>query len=83
MQGCINYDGRRTAGDRVTMFSCGGRADGEGGVTGGQLFPFAGGESFVMAPVSEANKTCLIPGAGRLDSGACPEGNGGLFTISP
>ena len=27
-QGCISFDGRRTAGDTVTLFSCGGRADG-------------------------------------------------------
>lgn len=28
MNGCISLDGRRAAGDTVTMFSCGGRADG-------------------------------------------------------
>ena len=27
-QGCLNFDPRRTAGDTVIMFSCGGRADG-------------------------------------------------------
>jgi hypothetical protein len=28
MQGCLNFDSRRAAGDTVIMFSCGGRADG-------------------------------------------------------
>jgi hypothetical protein len=27
-KGCISFDGRRQAGDTVTVFSCGGRADG-------------------------------------------------------
>ncbi|EHK97255.1 hypothetical protein M7I_6985 [Glarea lozoyensis 74030] len=32
-QGCLNFDPRRAAGDTVVLFSCGGRADGEGLVT--------------------------------------------------
>lgn len=28
MNGCVNFDPRRAAGDTVIMFSCGGRADG-------------------------------------------------------
>jgi hypothetical protein len=28
VQGCISFDGRRQAGDTVTLFSCGGRGDG-------------------------------------------------------
>ncbi|KAK4237280.1 putative iron-sulfur protein [Achaetomium macrosporum] len=67
-QGCISFDGRRQAGDTVTLFSCGGRAAGEGETTGSQLFPFIGQTSFAFAPVSENNNTCILPGNGRLDS---------------
>ncbi|KAL2020845.1 hypothetical protein VTK56DRAFT_7938 [Thermocarpiscus australiensis] len=80
-QGCISFDGRRQAGDTVTLFSCGGRADGEGETDGNQLFPFIGETSFAMAPRNENNKTCILPGNGRLDSGPCPIDGSQLFSI--
>ncbi|KAB5557854.1 hypothetical protein GE09DRAFT_90297 [Coniochaeta sp. 2T2.1] len=86
MQGCISFDGRRPAGDTVTMFSCGGRADGGGETTAGQLMPFIGASSFAFAPESENNRTCILPGddGGRLISGPCPTELGPqLFTIFP
>jgi hypothetical protein len=79
-QGCLSFDPRREASDQVTLFSCGGRADGSGLTNQGQLYPFAGGESFALTPVSESNKTCLIPGNGRLVAGPCQE-SGNLFTL--
>lgn len=79
-QGCISFDPRRQAGDQVTLFSCGGRADGSGLTNQGQLFSFTGGESFPLTPVSEDGQTCLIPGNGRLDAGPCQQ-QGSLFTL--
>jgi hypothetical protein len=36
-QACLNFDPRRRAGNTVIMFSCGGRADGNGQVTDSQV----------------------------------------------
>lgn len=84
-QGCISFDGRRQAGDTVTIFSCGGRADGEGETNSGQLMPFLGELSFAFAPESEGNKTCILPdeSLGRLSSGPCPTDGAQLFSIFP
>ncbi|KAI2602565.1 hypothetical protein GGR54DRAFT_644908 [Hypoxylon sp. NC1633] len=79
--GCISFDGRRPTGDTVTLFSCGGRADGGGETNNGQLVPFTGGTSFAFAPESERNATCIVAGAGRLDSTPCTNDGSQLFTI--
>ncbi|KAI0156725.1 hypothetical protein GGR52DRAFT_198745 [Hypoxylon sp. FL1284] len=79
--GCISFDGRRPAGDTVTLFSCGGRAAGEGDTNNGQLVPFTGGTSLVFAPESERNATCIVPGDGRLDSAPCANDGSQVFTI--
>ncbi|KUI56975.1 hypothetical protein VP1G_04327 [Cytospora mali] len=42
-----------------------------GSTNAGQLFPFTGEKDFELAPVSEGNKTCLIPAGERLDAGPC------------
>lgn len=81
MNGCISFDSRRTAGDTVNIFSCGGRADGEGETNSGQLVPFTGGTQLILAPESERNATCLVPGNGRLDSAPCAGGSSQAFTI--
>ncbi|PQE18906.1 Ricin-type beta-trefoil lectin domain-containing protein [Rutstroemia sp. NJR-2017a BVV2] len=72
-QGCLNFDPRRAAGDNVIMFSCGGRADGDGLVTNSQLFPFTAGQAnILLAPENANNATCLVVNAaGKLDSTAC------------
>ncbi|QSZ29274.1 hypothetical protein DSL72_003786 [Monilinia vaccinii-corymbosi] len=72
-QGCLNFDPRRAAGDKVIMFSCGGRADGDGFVTNSQLFPFIEGQtSILLAPENGNNATCLAANsAGKLDSTTC------------
>ncbi|KAL7625941.1 hypothetical protein AAE478_002710 [Parahypoxylon ruwenzoriense] len=79
--GCISFDGRRQAGDTVTLFSCGGRAAGDGKTNNGQLVPFTGGTSLVFAPESERNATCIVPGDGRLDSAPCAYDDSQVFTI--
>ncbi|KAF7928992.1 hypothetical protein BELL_0247g00080 [Botrytis elliptica] len=72
-QGCLNFDPRRAAGDTVIMFSCGGRADGDGLVTNSQLFPFIEGQTdILLAPENGNNATCLVANAdGKLDSTTC------------
>ncbi|KAI8960410.1 hypothetical protein F5Y11DRAFT_268656 [Daldinia sp. FL1419] len=79
--GCISFDGRRPAGDTVTIFSCGGRAAGEGETNNGQLVPFTGGTDLIFAPESERNATCIVPGNGRLDSAPCANDGSQVFTI--
>ncbi|KAI1503376.1 hypothetical protein F5X99DRAFT_113350 [Biscogniauxia marginata] len=81
MNGCISFDGRRPVGDTVTIFSCGGRAAGEGETNNGQLIPFSGGTNLILAPESERNTTCFIPGNGRLDSAPCSNDGSQVFTI--
>ncbi|TGO25592.1 hypothetical protein BPAE_0077g00400 [Botrytis paeoniae] len=83
-QGCLNFDPRRAAGDTVIMFSCGGRADGDGLVTSSQLFPFIEGQTeILLAPENGNNATCLVANAdGKLDSTACAgNATGQSFTI--
>lgn len=81
MQGCLNFDSRRAAGDTVIMFSCGGRADGEGQTTDSQLFPFTGEKSILLAPENGKNATCLVPKGNLLDQANCSGGADQLFTI--
>ncbi|KAK7752549.1 hypothetical protein SLS62_005517 [Diatrype stigma] len=81
MNGCISFDGRRKAGDTVTIFSCGGRADGSGETNNGQLFPYISGTALTLAPSNEGNATCVFPGEERLTSGPCTEEDSQVFTI--
>ncbi|KAI0103850.1 hypothetical protein GGR51DRAFT_561506 [Nemania sp. FL0031] len=81
MNGCISFDGRRDAGDTVNIFSCGGRADGTGETNSGQLIPFTGGNKLTLAPESEGNATCIVPGDDRLDSDNCTGDSSQVFTI--
>ncbi|EPE32181.1 Ricin B-like lectin [Glarea lozoyensis ATCC 20868] len=80
-QGCLNFDPRRAAGDTVVLFSCGGRADGEGLVTESQLFGFQGGNSITLAPLNEKGATCLSPAGAKLDSARCTGGAAETFSI--
>ncbi|KAH8670212.1 hypothetical protein BGZ60DRAFT_527696 [Tricladium varicosporioides] len=79
--GCLNFDSRRAAGDTVIMFSCGGRAAGEGLVTDSQLFAFGGGNSIVLAPENGKGAICMFDNAGKLDSQACTGGADQVFSI--
>jgi hypothetical protein len=82
MNGCMNFDPRRAAGDTVIMFSCGGRADGEGGVSNSQLFTFTGQKSLKLQSENGNGVVCLAPGpSGRLDQTACGSGPAQEFTI--
>jgi hypothetical protein len=84
-QGCLNFDDRRAAGDTVILFSCGGRADGEGQVTNAQLFNFVAGErSLRLQPENGNEQVCLVPNAqGRLDQAPCNNADAGqVFSIA-
>jgi len=82
MNGCLNLDLRRAAGDQVITFSCGGRADGQGTTTNSQLFPFvAGTKSMALAPENQAGATCLVNNNGKLDQADCTGAASQLFTI--
>ncbi|RYC59311.1 hypothetical protein CHU98_g6885 [Xylaria longipes] len=76
MNGCISFDGRRDPGDTVVIFSCGG-----GETNSGQLVPFTGETQLTLAPVSEQNATCIVPGNDRLDSARCSGDNSQVFKI--
>ncbi|TKW51557.1 hypothetical protein CTA1_10309 [Colletotrichum tanaceti] len=78
--GCVSTDGRRAAGDTVTIFSCGGRAAGEGRTDAGQLVRIFG-DSFLWSPVNDA-ASCVVPGdQGRLVTAACKGDNSETYTI--
>ncbi|KAI8288814.1 hypothetical protein K4K60_010170 [Colletotrichum sp. SAR11_57] len=78
--GCVSTDGRRADGDTVTMFSCGGRAAGEGLTNTGQLVKITG-NSFVWTPVND-KATCVVPGNnGRLVTAACKGDSSETYTI--
>ncbi|KAL5615060.1 hypothetical protein BROUX41_005125 [Berkeleyomyces rouxiae] len=79
--GCIGFDDRRAPEDQVIVFSCGGRAAGEGLTDSAQLVPFTGGTSFVWAPVGGENETCLVGGPMRLVGAACDGSPDQVFTI--
>ncbi|KAJ7256547.1 hypothetical protein B0H12DRAFT_1049843 [Mycena haematopus] len=86
IQGCLNFDPRRAAGNQVILFSCGGRADGGGGSTNSQQFTFDGKSTTIpLAPTNQAS-TCLFNNNGKLDQQSCTVSSpsaGELFTISP
>lgn len=71
-QGCVNFDSRREAGDQVLLFSCGGRADGDGQVTDGQLFPFTDGKQpQALNPQADSAGFCLTVNNGKVDAKKC------------
>ncbi|KAJ6502199.1 hypothetical protein C8R45DRAFT_611794 [Mycena sanguinolenta] len=86
IQGCLNFDPRRAAGNQVILFSCGGRADGGGSSTNSQQFTFDGTSTTIpLAPTNQAG-TCLFNNNGKLDQQTCTVSSpsaGQLFTISP
>ncbi|RQM06594.1 hypothetical protein DH86_00001219 [Scytalidium sp. 3C] len=84
MNGCLNFDPRRAAGDTVIMFSCGGRADGDSTTTNSQLFPFDAAvntNSITLAPENGNGQVCLVPNNGKLDQTTCDGGADQQFTI--
>lgn len=80
MQGCLSFDARRAAGDTAHIFSCGGRADGEGETTNSQLFDFAGGNTITLAPQNGDGQVCLVPNGAKLDQATC-SGAADVYTI--
>ncbi|KAJ8079085.1 hypothetical protein PM082_013372 [Marasmius tenuissimus] len=85
INGCLNFDPRRAAGNQVLLFSCGGRADGGGQTTDSQLFPFDGSDGpLALTPKNSQNKVCITVKGGKLDQGNCDPNaasNDQLFTI--
>ncbi|KAJ6461982.1 hypothetical protein DFH09DRAFT_1001453 [Mycena vulgaris] len=69
---CLNFDPRRAAGNQVLLFSCGGRADGEGQVADSQLFAFSGAAGpQALTPQNGKNAVCLTIKGNALDQTAC------------
>lgn len=85
MNGCVNFDSRRAAGDKVMVFSCGGRAAGEGKATPDQLFDFTGGNSIKLIQTKlEGNTpvtTCLTPQNGELEDSQNCGGDVAVYTF--
>ncbi|KAH7397590.1 hypothetical protein BKA64DRAFT_733676 [Cadophora sp. MPI-SDFR-AT-0126] len=79
-QGCLSFDARRAAGDTAHIFSCGGRADGEGETTNSQLFDFTGGNTITLAPQNGDGQVCLVPKGAKLDQATC-SGAADVYTI--
>ncbi|KAI9799312.1 MAG: hypothetical protein M1825_004805 [Sarcosagium campestre] len=74
-QACLNFDDRRAEGNKVIMFSCGGRADGEGIETNSQQIVFDGGaEPQALTPLN-APGTCFGVKGTVLDKVACDQGD--------
>ncbi|KAL2206228.1 hypothetical protein CC79DRAFT_1322706 [Sarocladium strictum] len=89
-KGCISFDNRRQAGDTVTIFSCGGRAAGEGETDNAQLYPFTEDDiptnpseaiKIVLEPLSGNGDFCLVAGDDRLESVSCDGGDSQSFEI--
>ncbi|KAL8915010.1 MAG: hypothetical protein Q9171_000450 [Xanthocarpia ochracea] len=70
-QGCLNFDPRRAAGDQVILFSCGGRADGDGKETDSQIFSFTAGQTSLPLALKNEAETCLNIDDGKLGSAEC------------
>ncbi|KAL8950584.1 MAG: hypothetical protein Q9222_003393 [Ikaeria aurantiellina] len=80
-QGCLNFDPRRAANDQVIIFSCGGRADGEGEATDSQIFSFTAGQKSQPLALKSDATACLVPASGKLGSAGCSGASGQAFTI--
>jgi hypothetical protein len=81
--GCLNFDPRRAAGNQVLLFSCGGRADGEGAVTDSQLFDFdqSSSASLALQPQNGKGQVCFKVVNGLLDQAGCDGSANQTFTI--
>ncbi|KAI4091041.1 MAG: hypothetical protein L6R37_007807 [Teloschistes peruensis] len=80
-QGCLNFDPRRAANDQVILFSCGGRADGEGLATNSQEFAFTAGKTSLALTPLNAKDTCFVPDGAKLGTAACSGDAAQVFTI--
>ena len=83
----MNFDNRRAEGDKVIMFSCGGRADGGGTVTPSQQFAFSGGAGPLSLQTSaqladSSQVVCMTVASGNLLQEAnCTSDATQLFTF--
>ncbi|KAI4256207.1 MAG: hypothetical protein L6R42_006349 [Xanthoria sp. 1 TBL-2021] len=79
--GCLNFDPRRPAGKQVNIFSCGGRADGDGKETDSQIFSFTDGQKLLPLTLKNNPETCLVVENGnKLGSAGC-SGAAQSFTL--
>ena len=79
-QACVSFDASREEGDQVIMFSCGGRADGDGEVTDSQLFVFDGEAGpLSLKPENGEGMLCLVASGDRVDIATCEEGDDALL----
>jgi hypothetical protein len=70
----LNFDDRRAAGNKVLLFSCGGRADGDGQTTDSQLFQFSGAVTTgtrTLSPKNANNQQCFVQKGNVLDVAGC------------
>ncbi|KAI4281672.1 MAG: hypothetical protein L6R38_003515 [Xanthoria sp. 2 TBL-2021] len=80
-QGCVTFDPRRKVDDQVNIFSCGGRAAGEGDETDSQIFPFTAGQTTFPLAVGKDAKTCLATAGGKVGPGGCGGKASQVFTL--
>ncbi|KAL8800851.1 MAG: hypothetical protein Q9182_004871 [Xanthomendoza sp. 2 TL-2023] len=80
-QGCLNFDPRRAAGDQVILFSCGGRAGGEGIETDSQIFTFTPGQVSMPLALKKDKGPCLAVSGGKLGSASCTGDAEQNFTV--
>ncbi|KAL8992131.1 MAG: hypothetical protein Q9169_007345 [Polycauliona sp. 2 TL-2023] len=83
--GCLDFNAGRK-GKEVTMFSCGGRAGGEGEESNSQIFSFAGSQAGIPLTLKksseESSETCLaVEDGGKLGFATCGGGGEQSFTL--
>ncbi|KAL8896254.1 MAG: hypothetical protein Q9192_003190 [Flavoplaca navasiana] len=78
--GCLNLDGRRNDG-AANIFSCGGRAGGEGDETPAQIFSFIKGGTSSSLQLQNDNETCLAVASGKLVAAGCSAEASQDFTL--
>ncbi|KAI4222473.1 MAG: hypothetical protein L6R36_006117 [Xanthoria steineri] len=83
-QGCVSFDPRRKDDDQVNIFSCGGRAGGEGEENDSQFFSFSAGQKTLplaqLGTTKDAN-TCLVSAGGKIGPSKCSGQRLQAFTI--
>ncbi|KAG8812872.1 hypothetical protein FRC19_002834 [Serendipita sp. 401] len=80
---CLDFDDRRPAGNQVFLFSCGGRADGDGQTRDSQLFAFTSGNTIKLSPKRTKSAVCIVRNAQTklLDQKTCNGSATEVFTI--
>ncbi|KAL8657461.1 MAG: hypothetical protein Q9226_001890 [Calogaya cf. arnoldii] len=85
-KGCLNFDDRKRV---PNIFSCGGRAGGEGTETPAQVFSFTAGQKSLPLKLplelkgkgEETATTCLVGANGKIGFAGCSDDNSQVFTL--